>query len=58
MKIPVVVAAGASIFSLTSSLAFAQVATSAASSSQQTPTPAAESRPEHAKSGHGKSPDD
>ena len=58
MKNPVVVAAVASLFSLTSSLAFAQAVTSAASSSQQTPTPAVESAQESARSGDGKSPDD
>ncbi len=54
MKNPVVVAAGASLYCLTSSLAFAQVVTSAASS----PTPAAESPQENGKTGDGKSPDD
>jgi hypothetical protein len=58
MKNPVVVAAGASLYCLMSSLAFAQVVTSAASSSQQTPTPAAESPQTQATSGDGKSPDD
>src|SRR5580693_7693146 len=58
MNNPVLVAAGASLFCLTSSLAFAQVVTSAASSSQQTPIPAAESPQEQARSGDGKSPDD
>ena len=58
MKNPVVVAAVASLFSLTSSLAVAQVVTSAATGSQQTPTPAMESPQENAKSGDGKSPDD
>jgi len=52
-----VVAAVASLFSLTSSLAFAQVVTSAASSSE-TPIPSAESPQEKPKSGDGKSPDD
>src|SRR5260370_14846208 len=54
MKNPVVVAAGASLYCLTSSLAFAQVVTSAASS----PRPAAESPQENGKTGDGKSPDD
>ncbi len=58
MKNPVIVAAVASLISLTSSLAFAQAVTSAASSSQQTPTPAVESSQESARSGDGKSPDD
>ena len=58
MKNPVVVAAVASLFSLTSSLAFAQAVTSAASSSQQAPAPAVESSQENVRSGDGKSPDD
>jgi hypothetical protein len=58
MNKPVVVAAVASLFSLTSSLASAQVVTSAATGSQQTPAPAVESPRENARSGDGKSPDD
>jgi hypothetical protein len=59
MKNPVVVAAVASLFSLTSSLAVAQVVTSAATTgSQQTPAPAVEGPRENARSGDGKSPDD
>src|SRR5260370_31564482 len=57
MKNPVLVAAGASLFCLTSSLASAQVITSAESGSQQPLAPAAESPPEKAGSGDGKSPD-
>jgi hypothetical protein len=55
---PFVVAALASLFSLTSSHAFAQVITSAAAGAEQTPTAAAESPQEKARSGDGKSPDD
>jgi hypothetical protein len=58
MKNPVVVAAVASLFSLTSSLAFAQVVTGVAAGPEQTPTPASESPREQARSGDGKSPDD
>ena len=59
MKNPVVVAAVASLFSLTSSLAVAQVVTSAATTgSQRTPAPAVEGPQENARSGDGKSPDD
>src|SRR5260370_3829358 len=54
MKNPVVVAAGASLYCLTSSLAFAQVVTAAASG----PRPGAESREENCKTGGGKSPDE
>jgi hypothetical protein len=58
MKNPITVAAVASLFSLTSSLAFAQVVTSAATGLGQTPAPTAESPQEKARSGDGKSPDD
>jgi hypothetical protein len=58
MTDPVVVAAVASLVSLTSSLAFAQVVTSAASGPQQTLISAAERTQEKVKSGDGKSPDD
>ena len=58
MKNPVLVAAVASLFSLTSSLAFAQVATSAAAGSQQTPAAVTESPRENTRVGDGKSPDD
>ena len=57
MKNPVVVAAAASLFSLTSSLAAAQAVTSAATGSQQTPAPAVERPQENARSGDSKSPD-
>jgi hypothetical protein len=58
MKNPVVVAGVASLFSLTSSFAFAQVVTTAAANPEQTPMPVVESAQEKAGSGDGKSPDD
>ena len=58
MKNPVVVAAAASLFSLTSSLAVAQAVTSAATGSQQTPAPAVERPQEQPRTGDGKLPDD
>jgi hypothetical protein len=57
MKNSVMAAAVASLFSLTSSLAFAQAVTSVAIGPEQAPGPAAESQ-EKARSGDGKSPDD
>jgi hypothetical protein len=58
MKNSVMAAAVASLFSLTSSLAYAQVVTSTAAGPEQTTRPGAESPQEQARSGDGKSPDD
>lgn len=55
MKNPVVFAAVASLFSLTSSLAFAQVVTSVAAGPEQTPTQAGESAQEQPRSTAGRS---